>query len=605
MNQSQILVLCVIFLPLFAVMAKRLRLDIAALIIATLLGILQYVGFGVLGPKSDPDISIRALSGFGRPAVLVLACLFILTGALEKSGFARWITKQILRMGGKSVSRLIFLFASSAALLSLFMNDVAVGALLIPSVLETYYRTEIKPSKLLIPVAFGSLLGGMATYFTTANIVISDVLVSVSPNKESLSFFSFFPTGGLIFLAVFGDRLLPEHESSSALGTRASTGSELEEIYELCERTWRATVQKDSTLVNHTLEDIGFGNKYGLTLVAIYQGKNMLSLPNPGYKINAGDQLLFIGREERVKKLVDLGVRIKLIEKETTLSKRGLAIFELLVAPRSNVVGKTLKILNFRQQYGLSVIALQRRNKSYRTDVGSLQLEIGDSLLVAGEISRRDNMRLNKEFLLLEPSLSDQPLVIKDTLISLGVLFGSVIATMMGVPIYLALLTAVIVLLVTGTLSIQGVYEAIEWQVIIIGCMFGISVALIETGLVDIAGERLMHLAFITGPLGLACGTFLISSIFAQIMGGQIAALIVGPIAISVALKYGVNLQAIAVATAIGCSNSFLTPMAHAVNLIMVSPGGYDFRDFFRIGRWLFLISFIMLLVGMMLFWQL
>jgi di/tricarboxylate transporter len=354
------------------------------------------------------------------------------------------------------------------------------------------------------------------------------------------------------------------------------------------------------------LEDIGLGKNYGITLVAIYHRRNNFILPNPDFEINAGDQLLIMGREERIRKLADQGVQIKLIEKGNTLSKRGLTIFELLVAPRSNAIGKTLKILDFRQKYGLSVIALQRGNKTYRTDVGSLKLAIGDSLLVVGELSRQSTMRSSREFLMLEPSSSDQPLVIKDTFISLGVLLGSVIAAVMGVPIYLSLLVATLVLLATGTISMQEVYEAVEWKVVfIVGCMYSVSIAMIQTGLADTAGQWLIHFADITGPLGLAGGAFLISSVLAQIMGGQVAALITGPIAISAAIKYGVNLQAIAVATAIGCSNSFLTPMAHAVNLIMVSPGGYEFKDFFHIGRWLFLISFIGLLIGMVLFWHL
>ena len=480
----------------------------------------------------------------------------------------------------------------------MFINDVAAGALFIPSVLETFYRTKIKPSKLLIPVAFGSLLGGMATYFTTANMIASDILVTLSPSQEPLSILSFLPTGGVIalaglmFLTIFGNRLLPNREITSAIGVRHSTGSELEELYKLREQTWEVSILKDSPLVDRTLKDIGLGKNYGLTLVAVHQGKNHLLFPSSDYKINVDDLFLIIGIEEGIKKLADLHVKIKLDGKENTFSRQGLTVIELLVMPRSGAVGKTLKDLDFRRRYGLSVMAVQHNNNIFISDIGSLRLAVGDWLLVAGESELWNILRTNNDFLLMEPNLVDQPVSIKETIICLSLLIGSVILSLIGIPIYLSLLGAVIILLLTGNFLMQEAYEAVEWKVIfIVGCLYSLSIAMVQTG--------------IFGPLGLAGGAFLVSAFLAQIMGGQVSILITGPIAISAAIKYGMNPQAIAVAAAIGCSNSFLTPMAHSINLIMVSPGGYKFKDFFHIGRWLFLISFIGLLVGMAVFWKL
>jgi di/tricarboxylate transporter len=611
MSLVQILILVVFLLPLLAVMLGRLRMDIAALMIAGLLALLQYTGFEVMGPTSDTSSAMRALSGFGQSTVVVLVCLFILTAALEKSGFARWITQQILRFGGDSVQRLILLFSGVAAILSMFMNNVAAGALMLPSALEASRRTKIKPSKLLIPVAFGSMLGGMATYFTTANIIASDVLLAVAPDQQPLNILSFLPTGGLIalaglaFLTLFGDQLLPDKQPAAA-GSQLSTGSELEEMYELFERTWRVTIRKNSPLIGQTLREIGLGEKFGLTLAAIQRGKSNFLLPGSSFSVENGDRFFVIGRKERVAELLGLNVQIKLEDRSNSLSKRGLAVFELLVAPRSGAVGKTLKDLNFRQRYGWSVMAMQRGTNRYRTDVGSQRLAVGDSLLVIGGSAQRDVIRRDRNFILLEPSAADQPVLLKETIISLSLLFGSIIAAALGVPIYIALLTGAILLLLTGTLSMQEAYEAIEWQVIfVVGGMYGLSVAMVQTGLAEIAGQWMVRLADAFGPLGLAGGSFLVSSILTQIMGGQVTILVTGPIAISAAVLYGLNPQAVAVATAIGCSNSFLTPMAHAVNLIMVSPGGYEFKDYFRVGRWLFLISFLGLLAGMRLFWNL
>jgi len=610
MTVAQILILCVFLLPLLAVLLGRLRMDIAALMIAGSLALLQYIGFEVLGQSADSKSALLAISGFGQSTVIVLVCLFILTAALEKSGFARWITQQILHIGGNSVRRLVLLFSGTAAVLSLFMNDVAAGALLIPSTLEASRRTQIKPSKLLIPVAFGSLLGGMATYFTTANIIASDMLLAVAPGQPPLSILSFLPTGGLIavaglaFLAMFGDRILPERDPASA-DSRLSTGSELEELYALNERTWRVTIRKNSPLIGQTLWEIGLGEKYGLTLAAIQRRKRDFILPGARFEVESGDRLFIIGRKERIAELLAFNIQIKPANRDNSLSKRGLTVFELLVAPRSGAVGKTLKDLNFRQRYGWSVLALQHGTDKYRTNVGSRRLAVGDSLLVIGESGKRELIRRDRDFILLEPNLADQPILLKETIISVSLLFGAVAAAALGVPIFIAMLAAAVLLLLTSTLSMQEAYEAIEWQVIfVVGGMYGLSVAMVQTGLADITGQWMVRLADVFGPLGLAGGAFLISSILTQIMGGQVTILVTGPIAISAALQYGLNPQAIAVATAIGCSNSFLTPMAHAVNLIMISPGGYQFGDYFKIGRWLFLIAFIGLLAGMILFWE-
>jgi len=612
MTLSQYIILAVLSFPLLAVIIGRMRMDVAALTITALLALLQYAGFSVFGPAGQPDLALHALSGFSKDAVVILVSIFILTAALEKSGFALWISRQILKIGGSSVNRLIFLFSGTAALLSLFMNDVAAGALLIPSVIDVCRRTGINPGKLLIPVSYGSLLGGMATYFATANILASSLLQSASPPQEPLNVLSFLPTGGLIaisgilFMTFFGDRFLPEREQADVVRGRRPTGSELERLYDLCKRTWRVTVQKQSPFCGRTLREIGLGENYGLVLAAIRNGKHSLLFPDPDLQVKPGNQLLVIGREERVQEFAGQGVRIQPDQQEDTLSKRGLVIFELLVMPRSDAVGKTLKDLNFRKRYGWSVLALQRGSRNYRTDVGSQRLAVGDSLLVVGESARRDVLQSSRDFILLEPSLSDQPLKLKETVSSLGLLLAAVIAAVLGVPVYIAVLVAALLAIFSGTISMQEAYQAIEWQVIfVVGGMYSFSLALVESGLAASAGSLMAHLAESFGPLGLAGGGFLVASILSQIMGGQFEMMVTGPIAISAAIQYGVNPQAVAVAVAIGCSNSFLTPMAHPVNLLMMAPGGYKFSDFLRIGWRFFLLTFVMLLVGMVLFWGL
>jgi len=305
-----------------------------------------------------------------------------------------------------------------------------------------------------------------------------------------------------------------------------------------------------------------------------------------------------------VEGLIKEGLTLESEDKKDTLSKRGLAIYELLVMPRSGAIGKSLKDLNFRKEYGWSVIAVQRGNSSYRTDVGSMRLAVGDSLLVVGELTRKETLQASRDFIMLESSASDQPVKVKETITSVGLLAAAVVVSMFGVPIYVSVLAAALIAIFSGSVTMQEAYRAIEWQVIfVVGAMYSVSLALVGSGLAELAGSILAPLTERFGPLGLAGGSFMIASLLSQIMGGQFEMLMTGPIAISAAIQYGVNPQAVALAVAIGCSNSFLTPMAHPANLLMMAPGGYKFSDFPKIGWWLFFLSFFMLLVGMILFW--
>ncbi len=183
MTFEQILLIIIVIVPLVFVSLNRLRMDLAALLIALSLGLGQLLGLQMLGAANTPAAAAKAISGLSEPVVWTLICLFIMTQALNKSGVTRWIARRLIGLGGKSERRLIALFAATTALLSLFMNNLAAGALLLPSAMEACRRTGLKPSKLLIPVAYGSLLGGAATYFTTANIIASNLLTTAHPSQ--------------------------------------------------------------------------------------------------------------------------------------------------------------------------------------------------------------------------------------------------------------------------------------------------------------------------------------------------------------------------------------------------------------------------------------
>ncbi len=603
-------IVLVIVLPLSLVVFNRWRVDVAAIFMIVVLGLAQYAGFGVLGDPKSPQQTLLAISGFGQPVVVTLIGLFILSQTLTNNGVMLWLSQRLTVAAEGSVTRLIFLYTVSSAMLSQVMNNVAVGALLLPSAMQVSRKARVRPSKLLIPIAFGAELGGMATYFTTANIVLSNLLTIANPPQAPLGVLSFAATGGLVAIAgvlyvtVFGRRLVPARRPGpeQALARRAS--AELESIYEVGERLWEARVDSPSPLVGQTIQNSAIGGKFGIAIVAMRRGYQAFFAPAPDEALQSGDILLVVGREERVERLKDLLIKVQ--PEMHTITTFGMTLIELILAPHSNYVGKTIKQMNFRRKYGFTVLALLRGGRSYRTDVGDMSLEAGDSLLVVGAPKRVRDLLVNPDIIVFEPDPATRPVPRRRAIMSLLVFLSAIVFSLLGLPIYLAALTAALLAILLGLLPIQDAYRSVEWQVIFfIAGMYAASLGMVNTGLAALIGKSVIDLLRNAGPLGLAASAFLLSAALTQFMGSQATAFVVGPIAISAAVHLNTAPQAIAVATAIGCSASFLTPMAHSVNLIMMGPGNYQFKDFFRVGIGLMVVVFLSLLVGMILFWQL
>jgi len=612
MTSVQLILILVVLVPLLLAAFEKIRMDTAALTIAAALGILQFAGLGILAPAGNPKEAVRAISGFSQPTVITLISLFILSRNLEKIGATRWISRKIIHIGGNSETRLIALFAGATAFFSLFMNNLAAGALVLPAAMETCRQTGVRPGKLLIPVAYGSLLGGAATYFTTANIITSDLLRIAQPPQPPLTMLDFLPIGslilvtGIIYLAIWGKNRLPDRAPGVLLDRRRLTSREMEDYFQLAERLWEGQVLPASSLKGKTLAELGLGERYGLAVAGLLKNGRLDMSPAADRTLAEGDTLLIVGREERVMMLAGAGLQITPGNPDLSLTGRGGSLREIILSPHSSVDGKTLKDLDFRNRHGFTALALRRREKVYRTDIGALPLAAGDVLLVAGCSDKLKFLQNHPDFFLLEPEDLGAQVSKKKTLISVLTFAAAIAASMLGVPTYLAVLCGALALLLTGTIQADEAYHSVEWQAIfLVAGMYTVSLAMVQTGLAKALGDSLIHLASPFGPLGLAAGAYLLTALITQVMGGQITALVTGPVTISAAISMGANPHAVAVATAIGCSASFLTPMAHPVNILMVTPGNYQFKDFFRVGWPLTVLSFLALLVGLKWIWGL
>lgn len=612
MTTAQLLLISIVAIPSILVAFNRLRADLAALLIALLLGLGQFLGLGVLGPEHAPQDAIKAFAGLSEPVILTLFSLGIVTQSLYKSGVTRWFAHRLMDLGINSERSLIVLYAASTAFLSLFINNLAAGALLLPSAMETCRRTGIKPSKLLIPVSYGSLLGGVATYFTTANITVSNLLTSASPPQAALGILDFTPTGGLIalagiaFLGLFGPSLLPDRQPPSELMTIRTTANDLEEYYQLGERLWEAAVLPGSNLAYKSLAESHIGKQLGVTVIGMWHDQQAIFSPPPQQLIHPGDTLLIVGREERIQQLGQMGLEIEHETMNNHISKGGVFLVEALAAPHSPALGHTLRDLEFRTRYGFTALALYRNGRSYRTDVGDFKLTLGDALLMIGPHEKLKQLHNSRDFIVLEPDTSNQPVHWLHAGLAGGMVVAGITLSLLGLPVHLAMMSVALPLVIIGALGMEEAYRSINWQAIyLIAGMYAVSLSMVNTGLAQKISEAVITVTAPLGPLGLAAGAYLLTALLTQIMGGQVTALVTGPIMISAAIHLQVNPQAVAVATAIGCSASFLTPLVHPVNILVIAPANYEFKDFFNIGWRLTVISFLMLLVGLVLFWEL
>ncbi len=311
------LVIAVIVFPLTLVSINRWRIDVAALFMIVALGLAQFFGLGILGDKNSPQQTLLAISGFGQPVVVTLIGLFILTQSLTNNGVMLWLSQRLMAIGSSSTNRLIFLFSFSSAALSLLMNNVAVGALLLPSAMQVARKSRLRPSKFLIPIAFGAALGGMATYFTTANIVLSNLLTIANPPQAPLGVLSFAATGGLIavagiiYLTLFGRQIVPGRQPGPEQELARRPSAELEGLYEVGERLWEAQVEESSALAGSSLQKCAFGEKFGIAVVAMRRSVQPYFTPQAEEILRSGDFLLIVGRQERISLLNQLGIHVE------------------------------------------------------------------------------------------------------------------------------------------------------------------------------------------------------------------------------------------------------------------------------------------------------
>jgi di/tricarboxylate transporter len=593
-----LLLLAILGAAIILFVSERLRPDLVAILVMLSLGIAQLVT-----PR-------EVFSGFSSPSIILILSVFTLTGGLFHTGVSAVIGRWLGRFAGVGEFRLTVIVMLAAGGLSLFMNNIASVAVIMPAIMEVSRRRKISPSKLLLPVAMATQLAGMATLFTTSNIVASGVLQN--DGLPGFGLFDFLFVGGsaaaagLLYIALLGRRSLPDRRPMEEVEDQYATTEELAGIYRLSERMQAAQILPGSPLIGQSLEQSGIGDRLGLTVIGIRRNGNVLLSPGGEQRILSDDVLLIEGRAERAAQLEAQGVRISPATTREAFPSRKIELFEVMVAPRSAAIGKTLKNTQFRAKYGLNVLALWQGERFFRTDLGDVVLHGGEALLVNGPRDRIRLLAADPDWIVLHLNVAEsfRPEKMR---IALAILAGTLLtAAVSPWPVYAVMFIGALAMLLTGCLTMDEAYGSIDWRsVFLVGGMLPVGIALAGTGAAAMLGDGLIRLLGGMGPRMVAAELFCITAVLTQFLpGGAAVPALLAPIAVAAAQKIGSDPRAFALVVAIATSTSMMTPFAHPVNAVIMAPGGYRFRDYLWIGLPVVVIVFIVVMLTLPIFWR-
>jgi di/tricarboxylate transporter len=778
------LVLFVLGTAIVFLVTEWISMEVVALLVLGCLAIT-----GLVSPN-------EALSGFSNPAVVTVWAVFILSGGLTRTGVGNIIGRYVLRMAGRRELLIVIVIMFSAGVMSAFMNNVAVAALMLPVVMDISRQTDLPPSRLLMPLAYGSLLGGLTTLIgTPPNILVSNALRDSGLTPFRL--FDYTPIGviimvaGIAFVALIGRRLLPARdvarESSTAghqdlrdqyelqermfllrvpsesvlanktlvesrlgsvlglhvlgiirddrtelapdpsaviqagdrllvegkvermrevdswrqlhvegdsvdiealmssgihmgeialqanssflgktlneIGFRNRFGlnvltilregkprrtnlqdivlqtgdkllvqgpaekldalkkisdfqdmesvsiSQLVHVYRLQERLLFMRVPKSSTLTDKTLKESRLGDALGMRVLCIMRDDLTLPVPEPGEHLKGGDRLIMLGKQEDLsilKGLEGLEIEQEALPDMSELESARIGLVEAVLSPRTTLAGKTLRQLNFREKYGLNVLAIWREGRAYRSDLRDMALRFGDAMLLYGPRDRLRMLGREPDFLVLTQEAQEVPRLERAKVAAL--IMGCVLLpVILGlVPIYIAAVVGAALIVLTRCLTMEEAYRFIEWKaVFLIAGMLPLGTALHKTGAAKLLAEGVVSMVGPFGPLAVMGGVVALTFLATCFIPTAALVVLMAPIVLSTSSNMGISPHALMMGIAMAASASFMTPISHPANILVMGPGGYRFVDYLKVGIPLTLVVFAVIFLVLPHLWPL
>ena len=582
----------------------KLRSDLVALCALVLL-----IVFNILTPE-------EALSGFSNPIVIMMVGLFVVGGAIFKTGLAKMISSKILRLAGKSELKLFILIMMVTAFIGAFVSNTGTVALMLPIVVSMAASANISPGRFLMPLAFASSMGGMATLIgTPPNLVVDEVLSNAG--FTDLSFFSFTPIGvicvliGLVVLIPLSKFFLVKKEDGK--DTKTTTGhspKELAKKYQLSDNLYRIQIRPGSRIGGKKLQELNITQAYNLSILEIRrqsssQGRFLKtvdqSLAGPHTELQENDILYVFGPFEKVNQfakeqnleLTDTHVSEYVEGAEVEkLSVREIGIAEVLLMPDSKLINKAVKDSGFRDKYSVNILGIQRKGEYILNDIKDIKMHAGDILLIQGtwdSIARMSQKQ--SQWVVLGQPLEEASKVTLDykapvAALIMVLMIAAMVFDFIPIPPVAAVIIAGILMVLTGcSRNVEEAYKTINWEsVVLIAAMLPMSLALEKTGASNLISEKLVSGLGDYGPLVLMAGIYFTTSLLTMFISNTATAVLVAPIALQSAIAINVSPYPFLLAVTVGASMCFASPFSTPPNALVMSAGKYTFMDYVKVG---------------------
>jgi di/tricarboxylate transporter len=549
----------------------RWRYDIVAL-----LALLAVVYMGIVPPEA-------AFAGFGHPAVITVAAVLVISRAMQVSGVVNHLAR-LLAPTRRSAHHQVAATSCLGAVLSAFMNNVGALALMLPVTLRNAYRAGRSPSQVLMPLSFATLLGGLITLIgTPPNIVIATFREQVTGTPFKM--FDFAPVGfavaaaGIVYITTIGWRLIPRHR-------RGETDEK--DLFQIEAYITEAVVPEQSTLAGEQVRKIEHLCENEVTVMAIIRGKRRVLAPSSLERLRPDDILLLEGDPAALEPLFD-GAKLEQTGHQEVRAEQlrsdDVRVVEAVLMPNSPIEGQSMRGLRMHDRYGINLLAVARRGQAPKTRLGSIRFRTGDVLLLQGERNTLQQVLADLGCL----PLAERGLKVarrRRILLPIGI-FGTAIAVSAYgfVPVQIAFVTAVAALVLTKTLSIRDVYEAVEWPIILLlGALIPVGEALQATGGTALIAEAIVSLAGEVPTWAMLAFLMVASMLLSDLLHNTPTAVLMAPIAVSIAQRLDLPIDPFLMAVAVGSASPYLTPIGHQSNTLVMGPGGYRFGDYARMG---------------------
>ncbi len=575
------IVLITIGVSLLLFVTESVRYDLIAVGVVVVLA-----GTGVLTPK-------EAFGGFSSPAVMLIAAMYVFGAAFTRWGIAEALGSKTLGTGDTgSETSLILKIVLVSALLSGVLSNAGVVAILIPVLSGVARRRGIPSSKLLMPLAYGSLLGGLLSVIATSKNLAVNGIISDS-GHEPLALFEFTHFGlallavGLVYFIFPGRQLLPSKRVDRSLT----------EHYQVRRFVTEVLIEPNSTLINRSVADSEFFRKYDVTVIGIVRPDSTSILaPGPYNRIRRDDTLILQGEPDdilRLQRELSLDRVPQATIEDTQIVSGDVQLIEAVVPANSELCGRTVKDSDFKDRTGLNVLAISKHGALQPGRIADTILEVGDTLLIQGHDHDIERVRRSRELLTLGELETER--IGRGAMISVMTLVVVLVVAFFGwMPLSVVAVSGALLLIVTRCVPAKDVYNQMDWQaLILIGGMLSLGTAFRISRLDKELVDQIQQLQGLIGsPHMMIALLMLCSVVLTQLTTHIAAAVIMTPVALSFAERMGINDRSLIMAVLSGCSMAFMSPVAHQANAMVVGPGDYKYKDFLKVGTPLVVILF-------------